>query len=64
MRVVINHYGNDTLNVLAECMAFSKCSNLKTLYTSNFASKELKGRTITSDKQILETNLFRWILCI
>ena len=41
-------------------MSFMKCSNLetKTLYTSNFAIKEVKSRTIISDKQNLESKAF------
>ena len=41
-------------------MSFSKCSNLevKTLYTSYFAIKEIKGKTIISDKQNLENKAF------
>ena len=41
-----------------KCMLFSKCSEFeakKKLYTSTFAIKELKGRTITSNKQNLES---------
>ena len=42
-------------------MSFSKCSNLetKTRYTSKFAIKEIKGRTITSDKQNLVNKAFK-----
>ena len=34
---------------------------VKTLYTSNFAIKEIKGRTIVSDKQNLENKAFGWV---
>ena len=39
-----------------KCMSFLKCSNLKlnTLDTSNFAIKEIKGRTIISGEQNFE----------
>ena len=41
-------------------MSFSKRYDLeaKTLYTSNFAIKEIKGWTIISDKQNLENKAF------
>ena len=44
-----------------ERMPFSKCSNseAKTLYTSNFAIKEIKGITIISDKQNPENKAFQ-----
>ena len=35
-------------------MSFWECSNLEAEKTSNFAIKEIKGRTIISDKQNLE----------
>ena len=46
-----------------KCMSFSKCSNLETkkLYTSNFVVKEIKGRTIISDKQTLENKAFKTV---
>ena len=38
-----------------KCMSFSKCSNLEAKNeTSNFAIKEIRGRTIISHKQNLE----------
>ena len=41
-------------------MSFSKCYNLdaKTLYISDFAIKEIRGRSVTSDKQSLENKTF------
>ena len=35
---------------------------LETLYTSNFAIKEIKGRTIIPNKQNLERKRFGWVL--
>ena len=42
-------------------MLSSKCSGLKAknvINTSNFSNKEIKGRTIISDKQNLEKKAF------
>ena len=43
-------------------MSFSKFSNLEA-YTSNVAIKEIKGRTMVSNKQNAKTKLLRWVLC-
>ena len=50
-----NCQGNGKLNVLSS----SKCSNLEAirLYPSNFAIKEIKGRTIISHKQNLKNKV-------
>ena len=42
-------------------MSVSNCSNLelKWLYTSNFAIKEIKGQTIISNKQNVENKAFQ-----
>ena len=39
-------------------MSFSKFSNLEA-YTSNFAIKEIKGRTIVSNKQNAKNEAFK-----
>ena len=41
-----------------KCMSFPKCSNLeaKKLHTSNFVIKEIKGRTVISNKQNVEND--------
>ena len=43
-----------------KCKSFSKCSNLeaKKAKTSNFAIKELKGRTIISNEQNIDKKAF------
>ena len=42
-------------------MSFSKCSNLeaKILHTSNFVTKEIKGRIMISNKQNVENEAFK-----
>ena len=49
-----------------KCTSFSKCFNLEAKNVINFklVFKEIKGRTVNSNKQNFENKLFRWFLCV